>query len=348
MSLFLGARKQGGIEIFVLSSAGHVYMEQLEKADDTSYYMMNTVSLPFHNNAVSMHYSEDSRFLFVSQNGSILEGTYVLRFNDNDELGNVQQIDVDHAVWQWSESAGVVSAVAQPPATNIIFFYFCGGTLYVQSLAMPAGAQANCMLLSASNASHLAVQIVDNQALQVFKSNVEGSFSLSEWQHAPDLWVEDMEYNVVESEPPTIEIRGDLQSEEDLVTIFDSCTPLEKVQFWSKALELSYDADELTKRLNSPGMSAVCLKLRFEMQKREFDVVVRNMDWNMVICALRIEVATENSPLSVTVFGKTRFLRSDRARMFDIPLTRRQSLEWYSACPIVPALIVPDRFTIVT
>lgn len=66
---FTGARKLGGIEIFVLSSAGHIYMEELEKADNNSYYMMNAVSLPFNNNAVSMHYSNDSRFLFVSQNG---------------------------------------------------------------------------------------------------------------------------------------------------------------------------------------------------------------------------------------------------------------------------------------
>uniref|UniRef100_A0A0M3HTT2 UBR-type domain-containing protein n=1 Tax=Ascaris lumbricoides TaxID=6252 RepID=A0A0M3HTT2_ASCLU len=315
VDIAFGARKLGGIEIFVLSSAGHIYMEELEKADNNSYYMMNAVSLPFNNNAVSMHYSNDSRFLFVSQNGyfNCLEGTCVARFNENDELDEVQNIEVDHAMSQWSECAGVVSAVVQPPAANVLFFfYFCGGTVYVQSLAMPSIAQANCMLLEAGNASHLAIQIVDNQTLQILKSD---------WHYEPDLWVKDVECSVVESEPHTIEIKEEKQQEEDLVTVFESCNRLEKVRFSSKALQLSYDADELTKRLNSPGMGAVCLK------KRQFDIVVTNMDWNMVICALRIEIGGSRSPSSVSVFGKTRYLHTDRPRIFDIPLTRKQSLE---------------------
>ncbi|VDK44653.1 unnamed protein product [Anisakis simplex] len=310
VDMAFAAREQGGIEIFVLSSAGHIYFEQLEKADSTSYYIMNTVSLPYHDNAVSLHYSEQSRFLFVSQN----EGTYVVRFTKNDELGNVQQIGIDYGVWQWSECAGVISALSHPISNPnmIVFFYFCADTLYIQSMDMQSAAQANCMLLSAGNTSYLAIQIVDNHTLQFYKS---------EWQHEPDLWIRDVEYRVLESNPHTVEIKEEKQSEEDLVTIFESCVPLEKVQFWSKALELSYDADELTKRLKSPGMSAVCLK------KKEFDIVVRNLDWNMVICGLRVEVAAENCPQSVNVFGKNRLLRSFRARIYDIPLTRKQSLE---------------------
>lgn len=84
----------------------------------------------------------------------------------------------------------------------------------------------------------------------------------SDWHYEPDLWVKDVECSVVESEPHTIEIKEEKQLEEDLVTVFESCNRLEKVRFSSKALQLSYDADELTKRLNSPGMGAVCLKVR--------------------------------------------------------------------------------------
>lgn len=104
------------------------------------------------------------------------------RFNENDELDEVQNIEVDHAMSQWSECAGVVSAVVQPPAANVLFFfYFCGGTVYVQSLAMPSIAQANFMLLEAGNASHLAIQIVDNQTLQILKRFMKVSFIFHEF-----------------------------------------------------------------------------------------------------------------------------------------------------------------------
>lgn len=60
-------------------------MEELEKArraDGASYFMTTTLQLPTTSNAISMHYSAETRFLFVSMESKL----YCL---DNEEGKNV-------------------------------------------------------------------------------------------------------------------------------------------------------------------------------------------------------------------------------------------------------------------
>lgn len=54
---------------------------------------------------------------------------------------------------------------------------------------------------------------------------------------------------------------NDEVQEADLVTIFEECRLLQKVEFTSKTLQLVYDATELTKRLSSHTMSVHSLKV---------------------------------------------------------------------------------------
>uniref|UniRef100_A0A915PMF8 UBR-type domain-containing protein n=1 Tax=Setaria digitata TaxID=48799 RepID=A0A915PMF8_9BILA len=302
-------RSDGLIFIIVLSSAGHLYMEELEKArraDGASYFMTTILQLPATSSAISMHYSAETRFLFVSMENN----TYALHFNGT-EFEEAKSLPIDFPLTSWCECAGVFAALSHPSCSTVVFLYPYGNTLYMQIKTLTDPVTTQCMLLGSDCVSQLLIQVLSNQSLQLFRSC---------WLMEPDFWVKDVERSMLETELRPCTIVEDEVADPDLVTVFEQCRPVLKVEFQSKALELIYDTAELTKRITSSGMSVVNLK------QREFDVVVKNLDWNCIICALRIEVTPEKCPTSVTVFGKKINLQTKFSRMFDVRLTRKQSI----------------------
>ncbi|KAK6106256.1 E3 ubiquitin-protein ligase UBR4 family protein [Brugia pahangi] len=307
--LAFGKRNDGLIIIIVLSSAGHVYMEELEKArraDGASYFMTTTLQLPTTSSAISMHYSTEIRFLFVSMESN----TYVLHFNGT-EFEEAKSLPFDFPLMNWCECAGVFAALSHPSSACVVFLYPYGNTLYTQTKTLTDPATTQCMLLGSDCVSQFLIQILADQNIQLFRSC---------WLMEPDFWVKDVERSVLETEVKPCTIMEDEIPESDMVTVFEQCRPIQKLEFCSKALEQVYDTVELTKRITTSGMSAVCLK------QKEFEVVVKNLDWNCVICALRIEVTPDKCPTSVTVFGKKINLQTKTPRMFDVRLTRKQSI----------------------
>ncbi|EJW86248.1 zinc finger protein [Wuchereria bancrofti] len=326
--LAFGKRNDGLIIIIVLSSAGHVYMEELEKArraDGGSYFMTTTLQLPTTSSAISMHYSAEIRFLFVSMESN----TYVLHFNGT-EFEEAKNLPFDFPLMNWCECAGVFAALSHPSSACVVFLYPYGSTLYTQTMTLTDPATAQCMLLGSDCVSQFLIQILTDQNVQLFRSC---------WLMEPDFWVKDVERSVLETEVKPCTIMEDEVPEPDMVTVFEQCRPIQKLEFYSKALEQVYDSVELTKRITTSGMSAVCLK------QKEFEVVVKNLDWNCVICALRIEVTPDKCPTSVTVFGKKINLQTKTSRMFDVRLTRKQSINCNNevtlnfTCNNVPAQI---------
>lgn len=77
----------------------------------------------------------------------------------------------------------------------------------------------------------------------------------------PDFWVKDVERSMLETEVRPYTVVEDDIPEPDMVTVFEQCRPIQKLEFYSKALAHIYDTAELTKRITSSGMSAVCLKV---------------------------------------------------------------------------------------
>ncbi|KAL3998511.1 E3 ubiquitin-protein ligase UBR4 family protein [Acanthocheilonema viteae] len=304
-----GKRNDGSIIIIVLSSAGHLYVEELEKArraDGASYFMTTTLQLPTTSSAISMHYSTETRFLFVSMENN----TYVLHFSGT-EFGEAKDLPFDFPLTNWCECAGVFAALSHPSFATSIFLYPYGNTLYTQTKTLSDPATAQCMFLGSDCVSQLLIQILANQNLQLFRSC---------WLMEPDFWMKDVERSMLETEVRPYTVMEDDIPEPDMVTVFEQCRPIQKLEFYSKTLEHVYDTAELTKRITSSGMSAVCLK------QREFEIVVKNLDWNCIICALRIQVTPDKCPASVMVFGKKINLQTKISRMFDIRLTRKQSI----------------------
>lgn len=61
-------------------------MEELEKArraDGASYFMTTTLQLPTTSSAISMHYSAETRFLFVSMESELFRWRNPLRLYTN-------------------------------------------------------------------------------------------------------------------------------------------------------------------------------------------------------------------------------------------------------------------------
>ncbi|VDK62634.1 unnamed protein product [Onchocerca ochengi] len=316
--LAFGKRNDGLIIIIVLSSAGHLYVEELEKArraDGASYFMTTTFQLPTTSNAISMHYSEETRFLFVSMENK----TYVLYFNGT-EFEEAKSLPFDFPLTNWCECAGVFAALSHQSCTSAVFLYPYGNTVYVQTKTLADPVIAQCMLLGSDCVSQLLIQISANQNLQFFQSC---------WLMEPDFWAKDVERSMLETEIRPYAVVEDEIPEPDMVTVFEQCRPIQKLEFYSKALEHIYDTAELTKRITSSGMSVVCLK------QREFEIVVKNLDWNCIICALRIEVTPDKCPTSVTVFGKKINLQTKMSRIFDVRLTRKQSISCFGMAKFV-------------
>ncbi|KAM3720367.1 Auxin transport protein BIG [Dirofilaria immitis] len=307
--LAFGKRNDGLIIIIVLSSAGHLYIEEVEKArraDGASYFMTTTLQLPTTSNAISMHYSTEIRFLFVSMENK----TYVLHFNGT-EFEEAKSLPFDFPLTNWCECAGVFAALSHPSCTSAVFLYPYGNTVYTQTKTLTDPVTAQCMLLGSDYVSQLLIQILANQNLQLFRSS---------WLMEPDFWVKDVERSMLETEIRPFTVVEDDIPEPDMVTVFEQCRPIQKLEFYSKTLEHIYDTVELTKRITSSGMSVVCLK------QKEFEIVVKNLDWNCIICALRIEVTPDKCPTSVTVFGEKINLQTKTSRIFDIRLSRKQSI----------------------
>uniref|UniRef100_A0A183EFM1 DUF4704 domain-containing protein n=1 Tax=Gongylonema pulchrum TaxID=637853 RepID=A0A183EFM1_9BILA len=168
----------------------------------------------------------------------------------------------------------------------------------------------------------------------------------------PDFWVKGAERYMLETELKPCSLLNNEVPEADLVTIFEESRLLQDVDFQSNVLGLYYDGGEVAKRLKSPGMSVICLKVRNQesydcfvsnsrfasnwdtlvcariitFQEKEFDITVKNSDSNYIICAVCIEIAPDKCPSSVALFGRKISLQTKTLRTFDVALTRRQSI----------------------
>uniref|UniRef100_A0A0N5APS6 Kaptin n=1 Tax=Syphacia muris TaxID=451379 RepID=A0A0N5APS6_9BILA len=301
------------IKIYVLSSPGHVYVELLDKGSalysDGAYFMTNTLQLPVVKAAVSMHYSLTYHLLFVS----LQDAVYVLNVNDDGTSSTVHKIPMEIMVDGWSECAGVISAICLPDKRNVVFMYFDGEIFHIQQVSVLSPINAICVLLSLDYVSHIAIGINEEHKVLLYRRN---------YQNIPDFWISGLECDVREcnKRANTGKVKNLCSSQADMVTIFDSCTLLEKIEYHSEKLLRRYDSAELGKRFNSKTMSVV------SVHDNEFDIVVRNLDWNYVICALSIEVSNEEGPEYVTAFGRKISLATERRRTFDIILNRADSL----------------------
>uniref|UniRef100_A0A182FS89 Uncharacterized protein n=2 Tax=Anopheles albimanus TaxID=7167 RepID=A0A182FS89_ANOAL len=108
------------------------------------------------------------------------------------------------------------------------------------------------------------------------------------------------------------------------IDFFEHCTLMNEVEYGGNDLLQIYNTQHLKHRLNSTGLYVTSTKAN------GFTLDVINNDQNMVITGVRIQIGSQDvtkAPQRVTIHGRAVATIAVRARWFDIPLTREESLQ---------------------
>uniref|UniRef100_A0A182JT95 UBR-type domain-containing protein n=1 Tax=Anopheles christyi TaxID=43041 RepID=A0A182JT95_9DIPT len=108
------------------------------------------------------------------------------------------------------------------------------------------------------------------------------------------------------------------------IDFFEHCTLMNEVEYGGNDLLQIYNTQHLKHRLNSTGLYVTSTKAN------GFTLEVSNNDTNMVITGVRIQIGSQDvtkAPQRVTILGRSVTTAATRARWFDIPLTREESLQ---------------------
>ncbi|XP_058454823.1 protein purity of essence [Malaya genurostris] len=108
------------------------------------------------------------------------------------------------------------------------------------------------------------------------------------------------------------------------IDFFEHCTLMNEVEYGGNDLLQIYNTQHLKHRLNSTGLYVTSTRVN------GFTLDVMNNDPNMVMTGVRISIGSQDvskAPQSVTILGRVIPTVPTRARWFDIPLTREESLQ---------------------
>ncbi|XP_058117751.1 protein purity of essence [Anopheles ziemanni] len=108
------------------------------------------------------------------------------------------------------------------------------------------------------------------------------------------------------------------------IDFFEHCTLMNEVEYGGNDLLQIYNTQHLKHRLNSTGLYVTSTK------STGFTLDVINNDQNLVITGVRIQIGSQDvmkAPHRVTILGRSVTTTAVRARWFDIPLTREESLQ---------------------
>lgn len=108
------------------------------------------------------------------------------------------------------------------------------------------------------------------------------------------------------------------------IDFFEHCNCLTDIEFGGNDLLQIYNTQQLKHRLNASGLYVTSTRVN------GFTLEITNNDPNTVITGIRVLIGTQDqmrAPQSVTILNRTINTATQRARWFDIPLTREESLQ---------------------
>lgn len=108
------------------------------------------------------------------------------------------------------------------------------------------------------------------------------------------------------------------------IDFFEHCNCLNDVEFGGNDLLQIYNTQQLKHRLNATGLYVTSTRAN------GFTLEITNNDPNTVITGIRVLIGTQDpmrAPQSVAILGRNINTLASRARWFDIPLTRDESLQ---------------------
>ncbi|XP_022651482.1 E3 ubiquitin-protein ligase UBR4-like isoform X4 [Varroa destructor] len=343
----------------VMSTNGFVYYQQLceeSLATNGSFYVTNVMQVDHSgmngSGGTSIYYSHAMQMLFLSFTNS---KTLMAPLTTMDgTLGPVSQLQLasksssalsnklagGQPLVAWSEvphHPGLVLAMQQF-SNNPVVILLRPGTAHVQEIKLPtAKSKISDMvaLRHPGNGGELRTNLVvlcEDGSLKVFTANApETNFWLN-LRPSPIIpakrgtsrrRAKEASTTAAAMQPtnPSLVSSGRPQFPIDY---FEHCNPLQEVDFEGNDLLEVYNREQLKTRLCSNSLYVVCTK------SGGFKLDVINSDSSMVITGLRIAVGSQDIqrvPPYVELFGRTINLACSRARWFDLPLTRDESLQ---------------------
>ncbi|KAK6018231.1 hypothetical protein OSTOST_16195, partial [Ostertagia ostertagi] len=230
------------------------------------------------------------------------------------------RLEMTTPVHCWQESSGVMACFSYPIASSLVFIYPTLEQILIQRVQLKRSAFTHA-LFTGSSADTI-------YSMPLFYDSPTNLVYSARWSTLPDLWIENMPSEMcAQAEKEKEEPEAELQ-DSDLVTLFERCEPVDRVEVSCPDLAIFYDVHDLNVRLSSVGSMPVTA-----IQKEQFALTMRVGDPNIIVRAVRVELPAERGrgPSEVSIGDKTYPLTmtTDLARFFDIRFTRTQSLELY-------------------
>ncbi|VDM56029.1 unnamed protein product [Angiostrongylus costaricensis] len=314
--------------LMVLSNSGHLYEHKLtaKSAENTSFFLTNTVTPPRTQQTlgagVSVHYSSVSELLFLS----LEKGTWFVPIEKGnlfreDLSFNWTKLEMATPVHCWQESSGVMACLSYPVASSLIFVYPTLEQLLVQRVQLKRSAFTHALFTGSSADMIYSIPFFyDSPTNLVFSALVAtihsyclnlhtyNQISFRKWSTLPDLWIENTPSEMCPQAEKEKEEPDDELEDSDLVTLFERCELVERVEVSCPDLEIFYDVHDLNVRLNSVGAMPVTAIQARVSYKEQFTLTVKIGDPNIVVRGVRIELPAERGrgPSEVCIMFVTR------------------------------------------
>ncbi|CAH0393187.1 unnamed protein product [Bemisia tabaci] len=345
--------------MLLMSSAGYIYTQDMNEESSAKhgpFYVTNTLEI-YHpdikdvngqvcGGGVSVYYSHSLKLLFFSytqgksfiapvlnlDNG--LSPVFLINMAPSSKSSNSSNKSSNanaspQPLCQWMEvpnHPGLVCSVMQISNNPVVMMIKPNSILIQEIKVVPAKAKIMDVVAirhSSSNSDHKTTLILlcEDGSLRIYMASMEQTgFWLS-----PNILASNPSVSVKHSRKKKAPKPGKPSSGAITfpVDFFEHSSVMNDVEFGGNDLLQVYSPNQIKHRLNTTGMYVVSSKLA------GFNVEVTNNDANYVMTGARIFLGNQDThrvPSYIAIFGRCIQTNVTRARWFDFPFTREESL----------------------
>ncbi|XP_043220427.1 E3 ubiquitin-protein ligase UBR4-like isoform X2 [Amphibalanus amphitrite] len=341
--------QDGSRHVIIMSSTGLIYTVEINEessAQHGPFYVTNILDLKHPEikwsngqicgGGVAIYYSHVLQLLFFSytQGKSFLAPLTAV----GTELDNLTQIQLkpsgsgkpnSQPLCQWSEvigHPGLVCSVTQSSNNPVILMVKPDSVSVQEIRIVPSKSKITDMVVirhPAAGGERRTTLIVlcEDGSLRIYMASPERTgFWLSSSLNPTSVMASLRPPRKKKAPKPSRTV-GAVQFPPDF---FESCQPMSDVEYGGNDVLQVYNTQQVKQRLAMAGMYIASTK------PAGFSMEISNSDSSMVMCGLQIQVGSQDpqrAPSCVELLGRSVPLHCSRARWFDVPLTREESLQ---------------------
>ncbi|CAH1787172.1 unnamed protein product, partial [Owenia fusiformis] len=339
---------EDGHHMLLMSSSGYVYSQTMEESSSAThgpFYITNILEIKHADlnesngqvagGGVSLYYSHTLQLLFFSYSQG---KTFIAPINKQlDKLDMMFQVTLKGRdgkgappLVQWTEvpnHPGLVCSMTQSNSNPVVFMLKPDGISVQEIKVMPAKAKIQDMVAvrhpTSNNEQHRTTLILlcEDGSLRIYMANPDHT---NHWM-SPLL----QPHNAIAILKPTKKKKSakagrPAGSVNFPVDFFEFAQHTNTVEFGGNDVLQIYNAQQIKHRLNTTGMYIASSK------PSGFTIEVTNTTVSNVMVGIRVLVGSqsvERAPTYVEMFGRTVQVNVTKARWYDIPFAREESLQ---------------------